>query len=98
MTKICYVNVGKILQLKVRPVEDEEDDDDDYIGGLNVQVIENGQVVTYHFSDPESLDNFLFLLEEDGIPYDLVDDDGNLVGWVDEEDYDEDDAGYGYDD
>lgn len=98
MTKICYVNVGKILQFKVRSFEEDEDDDD-YVGGLNVQVVENGEVVTYHFSDPETLDNFLCILEEDNIPYELVDDDGNVVGYVDEEDYDDDeDAGYGYDD
>ena len=84
MTKICYVNVGKILQLKVRNF-DEDEDNDDY--DVNVVVVENGQVVTYHFSDSESLENFLFLLEEDCIPYELIDDDGNLVGWVDEEDY-----------
>jgi hypothetical protein len=94
MTNICYVNVGKILQLKVRTFEEDEDDDDEYEGGLNVQVIENGEVITYHFSDSETLDNFLVILEEERIPYEIVDDDGNLVGWADEVDYNEEDDEY----
>lgn len=94
MTKICYVNVGKLLQLKVRPFEEDEDE---YVDSVNIQVMENGELVTYHFSDLESLDNFLIILEEEGIPYEMVDDDGNLVGWVDEDEYD-DDSGYGYED
>lgn len=93
MTKICYVNTGKLLQFKVREFE-EDDEEDYYEGDINVKVVEDGKVVTYSFSDPEVLDNFLLILEENSINYEIFDDDGNLVEWMNEEDYDN----IGYDD
>lgn len=93
MTKICYVNTEKIL--KLNPRERDFDEEEEYDGELYVRTWENGQYVYYNFDSPDALDDFLFMLEEENIPYDLVDDEGNELdveideGYGDEEEFDD---------
>lgn len=89
MIKYCYVSSEKLLKFKFEPRnEDDELDEEDM--PLNVAVFdENGNPVIYHFADYEDFNTFIVMLEEEGMDYEVVDDDGNFIEFDDE--YYEDD-------
>lgn len=99
MIRYCTVNVEKLLLFKIRP-QKNEDDEEDYEGDLHIKVFQDGEYITYHFcmDDAGSIDLFLLMLDEEGLEYEIFDDDGNLVEWVDGyedyDDYDDDDDLY----
>ena len=99
MINYCHVNIENLIKVKIKSSY-EEDDYDDLV---SVRIFEHNKYVTYHFSDADSLDNFLFILEESRIPYDLVDAEGNIIEieedlyYEDDLDGEDDDYYYGFD-
>jgi hypothetical protein len=88
MIKYCYVATEKLLKFKFVPRKDEDDELDDEDMPLNVAVFdednEDGIPTIYHFADYEDFNTFIVMLEEEGLDYEVVDDDGNFIEFDDE--------------
>lgn len=82
MINYCNVDPEKLkkFKIKIRSEDDEDDELDRYIVGVFNQ---DGDYLIYEFEDPLSYLNFLDMLDDDNIEYDILDEDE--IEYIDED-------------